>query len=116
MPLTTLYHVHNKRHWPELTFQSYITTAAQSLSLDRRYRYMAFFAITVHVESLLATATKYLLRIKCNPLDTYTLPPKIHHNRMLRNRGPWCSEISCNVKLNVYLAMEIPDCVSFVSG
>ena len=27
-----------------------------------------------------------------------------------------CSEISCNVKLNVYLAMEIPDCVSFVSG
>ena len=27
-----------------------------------------------------------------------------------------CSEISCNVKLNVYLAMEIPDHVSFVSG
>ena len=27
-----------------------------------------------------------------------------------------CSEISCNVKLNVYLAMKIPDCVSFVSG
>ena len=27
-----------------------------------------------------------------------------------------CSEISCNVKLNVYLAMEIPDCVSFISG
>ena len=27
-----------------------------------------------------------------------------------------CSEISCNVKLNVYLAMEIPDRVSFVSG
>ena len=26
------------------------------------------------------------------------------------------SEISCNVKLNVYLAMEIPDCVSFISG
>ena len=30
--------------------------------------------------------------------------------------GHLCSEISCNVKLNVYLAMEIPDCVSFVSG
>ena len=27
-----------------------------------------------------------------------------------------CSEISCNVKWNVYLAMEIPDRVSFVSG
>ena len=27
-----------------------------------------------------------------------------------------CSEISCNVKWNVYLAMEIPDCVSFISG
>jgi len=27
-----------------------------------------------------------------------------------------CSEISCNVKWNVYLAMKIPDCVSFVSG
>ena len=27
-----------------------------------------------------------------------------------------CSEISCNVKSNVYLAMEIPDRVSFVSG
>ena len=26
-----------------------------------------------------------------------------------------CSEISCNVKWNVYLAMEIPDRVSFVS-
>ena len=29
---------------------------------------------------------------------------------------PLCSEISCNVKWNVYLAMEIPDRVSFVSG
>ena len=29
---------------------------------------------------------------------------------------PLCSEISCNVKWNVYLAMEIPDCVSFISG
>jgi len=28
----------------------------------------------------------------------------------------YCSEISCNVKWNVYLAMEIPDRVSFVSG
>ena len=27
-----------------------------------------------------------------------------------------CSEISCNVKWNVYLAVEIPDCVSFISG
>ena len=27
-----------------------------------------------------------------------------------------CSEISCNVKWNVYLAMGIPDCVSFISG
>ena len=27
-----------------------------------------------------------------------------------------CSEILCNVKWNVYLAMEIPDCVSFISG
>ena len=31
------------------------------------------------------------------------------------NLGP-CSEISCNVKWNVSLAMEIPDCVSFISG
>ena len=30
--------------------------------------------------------------------------------------GSQCSEISCNVKWNVYLAMEIPDCVSFISG
>ena len=30
--------------------------------------------------------------------------------------SPLCSEISCNVKWNVYLAMEIPDRVSFVSG
>jgi len=30
--------------------------------------------------------------------------------------GCGCSEISCNVKWNVYLAMEIPDRVSFVSG
>jgi len=32
------------------------------------------------------------------------------------DRKAVCSEISCNVKLNVYLAMEIPDHVSFVSG
>ena len=30
--------------------------------------------------------------------------------------GTLCSEISCNVKWNVYLAMQIPDCVSFISG
>ena len=34
----------------------------------------------------------------------------------LKFRLAVCSEISCNVKLNVYLAMKIPDCVSFVSG
>ena len=33
-----------------------------------------------------------------------------------REPGGACSEISCNVKWNVYLAMEIPDCVSFISG
>jgi len=34
----------------------------------------------------------------------------------IKRPGTACSEISCNVKWNVYLAMEIPDRVSFVSG
>ena len=40
------------------------------------------------------------------------------HSELLAQFGSkcLCSEISCNVKLNVYLAMKIPDCVSFVSG
>jgi len=42
--------------------------------------------------------------------DTHTL------YKFLRTDSHQCSEISCNVKLNVYLAMEIPDCVSFISG
>ena len=37
-----------------------------------------------------------------------------HHNFAMS--GSECSEISCNVKWNVSLAMEIPDCVSFISG
>ena len=47
--------------------------------------------------------------------DTAGCHFSISHSDSTRNLGV-CSEISCNVKLNVYLAMEIPDHVSFVSG
>ena len=39
-----------------------------------------------------------------------------HHTEEEEEELADCSEISCNVQQNVYLAMEIPDRVSFVSG
>ena len=52
----------------------------------------------------------------CNPslycFDTVRACDRQTDNSTISN----CNEISCNVKWNVYLAMEIPDRVSFVSG
>ena len=42
--------------------------------------------------------------------------PNTGYNYISEALTDGCSEISCNVKWNVYLAMEIPDCVSFISG
>ena len=58
--------------------------------------------------------------LSSDSLVQYVFPFSVHmlsimHDRVLQCL-PGCSEISCNVKWNVYLAMEIPDCVSFISG
>jgi len=48
----------------------------------------------------------------CNYYNSLFINPVIH----VAVEQWTCSEISCNVKKNVYLAMEIPDRVRFVSG
>jgi len=47
---------------------------------------------------------------------TYLIYKRNYSQFYVQTANVSCSEISCNVKLNVYLAMEIPDRVSFVSG
>ena len=54
-------------------------------------------------------------RPKCQDQDQDHSPRDQDPDQELRTTIK-CSEISCNVKWNVYLAMKIPDCVSFVSG
>ena len=60
---------------------------------------------------------KWACRSRLNEHSGWPWPNRRPSRSSLISRGRrCCSEISCNVKWNVYLAMEIPDCVSFISG
>ena len=94
------------------------------LCLLAQNEYYAFLLSFIGKHNSVPATTVFLVHHNCMVGGSIVSPTG---NTVLVRGGmlPWsqwarhqyhCSEISCNVKWNVYLAMEIPDCVSFISG